>query len=185
MVPDYMHCVLLDVCRQKSIWMDSKSYSEPWYIGSQITNMDRDLLSIIPPGTVPQVPRSLTQHKFWKAHECQRWLLYYSLSVLKGILPQKYHSRWALLIEGACTLLGSELTTDQISHAHDALVYFVGGAQSLYGEENMTFNVHSLLHLSQCCGPLWAHSAFMLAEFNGFPLKQVKCIQAIPQQICK
>lgn len=32
--PDYMHCVLLGVCWQIStLWFDSKSYSQPWYIG--------------------------------------------------------------------------------------------------------------------------------------------------------
>ncbi|XP_030264254.1 uncharacterized protein LOC115575952 isoform X8 [Sparus aurata] len=189
MVPDYMHCVLLGVCRQMAtLWIDSKSYSEPWYIGTQTAIMDRHLLSIKPPGIVARVPRSLTERKFWKAHEWQHWLLYYSLPVLKGILPQKYHSHWALLIEGISILLGSELSTEQINHAHDALVYFVGGVQALYGEEHMTFNVHSLLHLSQSVvhwGPLWAHSAFMFEAFNGYLLKQVKSSQAVPQQICK
>lgn len=189
MVPDYMHCVLLGVCRQlATLWMDSKNSSEPWYIGTKIAIVDRHLLSIKPPGTVARVPRSLIDRKFWKAHEWQHWLLYYSLAVLKGVLPQKYHAHWALLIEGISILLGSELTTDLIHHAHEALVYFVGGMQSLYGEENMTFNIHSLLHLSQsvvCLGPLWAHSAFMFENFNGFLLKQVKSSQAVPQQICR
>ena len=34
-------------------------------------------------------------------------------------------------------------------------------------------------------GPLWAHSAFMLEDFNEYLLKQVKSSQAVPQQICK
>lgn len=189
MVPDYMHCVLLGVCRQMAtLWIDSKNYSEPWYIGTQTAILDRHLLSIKPPGIVARVPRSLTERKFWKAHEWQHWLLYYSLPVLKGILPQKYHCHWALLIEGISILLGSEINTEQINHAHEALVYFVGGMQLLYGEEHMTFNVHSLLHLSKSvvhCGPLWAHSAFMFEDFNGYLLKQVKSSQAVPQQICK
>lgn len=189
MVPDYMHCVLLGVCRyMASLWMDSKSISEPWCIGAQTALMDRHLLSIKPPGVVARVPRSLTERKFWKAHEWQHWLLYYSLPVLKGILPQKYLCHWALLIEGISILLGSALNAEQINHAHEALVYFVGGVQSLYGVERMTFNVHSLLHLSKSVlhwGPLWAHSAFMFENFNGYLLKQVKSSQAVPQQICK
>lgn len=189
MVPDYMHCVLLGVCRyMATLWMDSKSISVLWYIGAQTAIMDRHLLSIKPPGIVARVPRSPTEHKFWKAHEWQHWLLYYSMPVLKGILPQKYHSHWALLIEGISILLGSELNAELINHAHEALVYFVGGVQSLYGKEHMTFNVHSLLHLSKSVvnwGPLWAHSAFMFEDFNGYLLKQVKSSHAVPQQICK
>lgn len=59
MVPDYLHCVLLGVCRQLAmLWMDSNSSSEL-----------KHLLSINPPGIVAQVTRSLTDYKFWKAHE--------------------------------------------------------------------------------------------------------------------
>ncbi|XP_062247149.1 uncharacterized protein LOC133956257 [Platichthys flesus] len=189
MVPDYMHCVLLGVCRyMATLWVDSKSSSEPWYIGAQTAIIDRHLLSIKPPSIVARVPRSLIERKFWKAHEWQHWLLYYSLPVLKGILPQRYHSHWALLIEGISILLGSELNAELINHSHVSLVYFVGAVQSLYGKEHMTFNVHSLLHLSKSVvhwGPLWAHSAFMFEDFNGYLLKQVKSSQAVPQQICK
>jgi len=78
MVPDYMHCVLLGVCRQ----MATLSYSEPWYIGTQTAILDGHLLSIKPPGIVAGAPRSLTERKFWTAHEWQHWLLYYSLPVL-------------------------------------------------------------------------------------------------------
>lgn len=125
-------------CRQMaSVWMYSKSYSEPWYIGSQIAIMDRDLLLIQPPGTVPQVPRSLTQCKFWKTHEWQHWHFYYSLPFLKGILPQKYHLHWALLIKGVSILLGSELNIDQINHVHDTL-----------NEWKREHDLQSLLHLS-------------------------------------
>lgn len=68
MVPDYMHCVLLGVCRyMATLWMDSKSVSEPQYIGAQTAIMDRHLLSIKPPGIVARIPRSLTERKFWKA----------------------------------------------------------------------------------------------------------------------
>ena len=189
MVPDYMHCVLLGVCRQMAtVWMDSRNYSEPWYIGTQIALIDRHLLTIKPPSVVARVPRSLTERKFWKAHEWEHWLLYYSLPVLKGILPEKYLSHWALLIEGISILLGSELTTEQLDHAHRSLVYFVACVQSLYGEEHMTFNVHSILHLTTSVvhwGPLWAHSAFVFEDFNGYLLKLVKSSQAVPQQICK
>lgn len=168
--------------------MDSKSISEAWYIGAQTAIIDRHLLSIKPPGIVARVPRSLTERTFWKAHEWQHWLLYCSLPVLKGILPQKYLCHWGLLIEGVSILLGSELNAGLISHAHEALDYFVGGVQTLYGKEHMTFNVHSLLHLSKSVvhwAPLWAHSAFRFEDFNGHLLRRVKSSQAVPQQICK
>lgn len=62
LVPDYMHCVLLGVCRYiATLWMDSKNISEAWYIGAKTAAMDKHLLSIKPPGIVTRVPRSLTK----------------------------------------------------------------------------------------------------------------------------
>ncbi len=101
MVPDYMHCVLLGVCRQiATLWFDSKSYSQPWYIGLNTARVDGNLLAIKPPSIFSRIPRSIVERRFWKAHEWQNWLLYYSLPVLKGILPNKYLCHWALLVEG-------------------------------------------------------------------------------------
>ncbi|KAI7789722.1 hypothetical protein IRJ41_011699 [Triplophysa rosa] len=189
MVPDYMHCVLLGVCRQiASLWFDSKSYSKPWYIGLNTARVDGNLLAIKPPSSFSRIPRSIVERKFWKAHEWQNWLLYYSLPVLKGILPNKYLCHWALLVEGVSILLGSDIGQEDIDHAHQALELYVKSVQSLYGEDQMTYNVHSILHLTKSVenlGPLWAQSAFMFESYNGYLLKQVKSSNAVPQQICK
>ncbi|XP_076833120.1 uncharacterized protein LOC143478075 isoform X2 [Brachyhypopomus gauderio] len=71
-VPDYMHCVLLGVCRQISaLWFDSKNSTHPWYIGLNTARIDANLMSIKPPSTISRVPRSVLERKFWKAHEWQ------------------------------------------------------------------------------------------------------------------
>lgn len=188
-VPDYMHCVLLGICRQMStLWFDSKHYKQPWYIGLNTTRVDRQLLAIKPPSTFSRSTRSITERKYWKAHEWQNWLLYYSLPVLKGVLPNKYLSHWALLVEGVGILLGSRINQADIDHAREALEVYVKSVAHLYGEDQMSFNVHSLLHLVNSVenlGPLWSHSAFMFENFNGYLLKQVKSSNAVPQQICK
>lgn len=189
MVPDYMHCVLLGVCRQiATLWFDSKSCHRPWYIGLNIAKVDGNLLEIKPPSTLSRVPRSVAERRFWKAHEWQNWLLYYSVPILKGILPNKYLYHWALLVEGVSILLGADISQEEIKHAHEAVQLFVQSTESLYGKDQITYNVHSLLHLPNTVenlGPLWAQSAFMFESYNGFLLKQVKSSNAVPQQICK
>ncbi|XP_073727054.1 uncharacterized protein [Misgurnus anguillicaudatus] len=60
--------------------------------------------------------------------------------------------------------------------------------QSLYGEDQMTYNMHALLHLAKSVenlGALWAQSAFMFESYNGYLLKQVKSSNAVSQQLCK
>lgn len=41
---------------------------------------------------------------------------------------------------------------------------------SLYGTQQMVYNVHLISHLADCvrnCGPLWAYSNFAFEDYNG------------------
>ncbi|MGH0116610.1 UNVERIFIED_CONTAM: hypothetical protein FKN15_057450 [Acipenser sinensis] len=189
MVPDYMHCVLLGVCRQlATLWFESKYHRQPWYIGNCMREVDKFLLSIQPPSSISRTPRSITLRKYWKAHEWQTWLLYYSLPLLKDMLPTAYYSHWALLVEGISVLLSSNLSREDITHANEALAYFVACVEDLYGKEHMSFNIHMLLHLAKSVtnwGPLWCHSAFVFENCNGKLLDLVKNSKDVPLQVCK
>ncbi|KAK6493239.1 hypothetical protein HHUSO_G2776 [Huso huso] len=58
-VPDYMHCILLGVCKQMAtLWFDSQYHQYQFYIGLQINKIDSRLLDIKPPSTISRVPRS-------------------------------------------------------------------------------------------------------------------------------
>lgn len=68
-------------------------------------------------------------------------------------------------MEGVRLLLGSDISQEDIDHAHEALELYVKSVQSLHGEDQMTYNVHSLLHLTKSVenlGLLWAQSAFLI-----------------------
>lgn len=57
------------------------------------------------------------------------------------------------------------------------IVKFVRQFENLYGIEEMTYNVHLLLHLVDCAkdyGPLWAFSLFIFEDINGLLKKHVK-----------
>lgn len=124
MVPDYMHCVLLGVCRQiASLWFDSKSYSQPLVRKSFINQASKHFFS--------RIPRSVAERRFWKAQAWQNGLLYYSFPVLKGILSNKYLRHWASLVEGVSILLGSDTSQEDIDHAHEAVELYVKSVQSL------------------------------------------------------
>lgn len=90
-VPDYMHSVLLGVTRSiTSLWCNPENHQSPWYLGRSIPQIDKLLLKIKPPSNVSRTPRSIKERRYWKAHEWLMWLLYYSISILKGILPERY-----------------------------------------------------------------------------------------------
>jgi len=186
-VPDYMHCICLGVVRQlASLWFDSKNHNEPFYIGPVLSRVDSRLLSIKPPCSLSRTPRSVSQLKFWKAHEWLAWLLYYSLPVLKGILPHTHYTHWALLVDCVSILLGKEISLAQLVYCERGLVQFVSDFENLYGKQHLSFNVHQTLHLVQSVrdwGPLWSHSAFLFESYNSVLLNMIRGTQGVPMQI--
>ena len=68
---DYMHCVLLGVCRQLlKLWLETKHSKELWYIGSKCAKLDQSLCNIKPPAEIKTTLRSIkTTRKFWKGND--------------------------------------------------------------------------------------------------------------------
>ena len=65
---DYMHCILLGICRLLlRLWVQSSYHQELWYIGNKINIVDKRLCSIKPPDEIQRTPRSIElTMKFWK-----------------------------------------------------------------------------------------------------------------------
>lgn len=186
-VVDYMHCVLLGCVRQfLDMWLNSKYHDMPWYVGTKITVLDAKLLKLKPPCDVKRTPRSLKRAQTWKASECYNWLLYYSVSVLSGVLPGNFLKHWLLLIDGVFYLLRVCLTDVGIEGANRKLSKFVEITATLYGKEHVVYNVHQLTHLAESvmrCGPLWATSAFPFEGHNQNLLKLFSGTNYIMSQI--
>nr|XP_033967044.1 uncharacterized protein LOC117467508 isoform X2 [Pseudochaenichthys georgianus] len=189
MPPDHMHTVHLGVVRQMaSMWLDSENHEKPYYLGTKVTELDQRLLLIRPPCNVTRVPRSLQQRRFWKASEWQNWLLFYSIFVLKGILPQVFYQHWLILVTFMFLLCKDIITTEELKRCEKLVVDFVKQFETLYGKQNVSFNVHLCLHLPESVnnwGPLWAHSGYIFESFNGEILKLFHGTQCVPLQIMK
>lgn len=190
LVPDYMHSVLLGVARQLGkLWFDSINHDKPFYISCADQKLiDFALTAIRPPCNISRTPRSISVRKFWKAHEWYTWLCYYSLPILQSYLPKKFLSHLALLVDGIALLVSDFISATQLVHCYAVLKQFVIDFELLYGQDNMSFNVHLCLHLTssvRAWGPLWTHSAFVYEAFNAKLLDMMKGTQAVPLQICK
>lgn len=156
---DYMHCVLLGVCRQLlKLWFNSKNSKELWYIGNKIEELDSRLLNIQPPNEMKRTPRSIaTTLKYWKgdrfcckmhecniiiiAHELRAWLLHYSPVVLYGILPHDYYQHHLLLIEGVYLLLKDTILAVEIKQSSRLLCHYCFMFGALYGKSGCTYVV--------------------------------------------
>ncbi|XP_030231849.1 uncharacterized protein LOC115557858 isoform X3 [Gadus morhua] len=188
-VPEFQHNVCLGVTRQLStLWFDTTNSDSPWYIGKEMAEVDRRLVKIKPPVEITRTPRSLTERKFWKASECRAFLLFYSLPVLKGILPARFWNHLFLLVFGIYTLLQDTIKTKSIQMAELAFTKIVIEFQRLYGKNNMTFNIHLLTHSAQSVkhwGPLWAVSTFSFESNMGTLKKYFHGTQCVPSQIVR
>ena len=185
---DYMHCVLLGICKRlMSLWFDSGEKTAEYRISSRISQVDARLSSIKPPHNISRVPRSIEHHrKYFKASELRSFLLFYGPAILYGILPKPYYQHFLLLSEAIFILLLDSISETQLQLAERLLFHFCILFEGYYGLRFQTANFHLLLHLVdgvRTLGPLWTHSCFHFEDKNGFLLKTFHGTQNIQFQI--
>jgi len=185
-VIDYMHAVLLGVTKQLlTLWLDPKFRDKDFNIRGEEKLIDQRLLRLTPPLTITRRPQSIKNCIRWKANEFRAWLLYYCLPCLTGILPEVYLKHLSLLVSSVYILSSDCITISDLNAAESYLVQFVKEFE-MYGPSQMTYNVHLLLHLTQCVGfwgPLWAYSAFSFETGNGVLKNMVKGTRGVMTQI--
>lgn len=185
--PDYMHAVLLGVCRQFcNLWFDSLNHAESFYHGKMLTKIDNYLTSFKPTLNISRIPRKMSNRIHWKAHEWCAFLLYYSIPLLKATFSSQYVNHWSLLVDGISILLGSSILRSEIEFAKRCLFTFVRDTEKLYGEMHISFNLHLLTHLADSVinwGPLWSHSAFLFEDFYQEILKYIRSSQGVSTQV--
>ena len=130
-----------------------------------------------PPYLIQCLPRKIENtYGHWKASELRSWLLFYSLSCLKGHFSNSILGHYCCLVEAVFLLLGDCITKEDVSRAQHLIEVFVKHYGAAYGKENMGQNVHNLTHMVDSVrqwGPLWTYSCFGFESFNGDILKTV------------
>lgn len=187
--PDCLHAVFLGVTRQLTgLWVDSRNHDQNFYIGGHINTVDCRLEAIRPTSELTRLPRSLAQRAYWKGSEWRSWLLFYSLVVLRGILPDRYLRHLMLLVDAVFRLSRDKIDSADMQTANASLTKFVILFKDLYGDENLSFNVHQLLHLTPAVknwGPLWSFSSMWFEGYIGTIQKLFHGTQAVPMQIAR
>lgn len=85
-------------------------------------------------------------------------------------------------------LLCKDIITTAGLQKGERLVDFVKQFETLYGNINVSFNVHLCLHLPESVRnwqPLWAHSGYISESYNGEILKMFHGTQCVPLQTMK
>ena len=187
--PEYMHCVLLGVVRLFLLtWFDSKNNKKDFYLGKKKSIFDERMAKICPPTEVTRTPQSISNLCRWKASELKNFLIYYSLIVLKDLIPMKYYKHWWLLVYAITIYDQKKITREDREKAKTALNKFVHDTQKLYGKTLMKYNIHLLIHIPESVenfGALWAWSTFPFEGYNFVLRRMLKNSQGILKQICK
>ena len=137
-------------------------------------DLNKRILTCVLTSDLSCAPCSFEHRWFFKASEWRAWLLHYSPVVLKGIQTRKNYKHWLLLVYAMNILPSDQLTEPILSNVESLLINFVIQYENLYGPQNMSYNVHQLLHIVDSVrnwGPLWYNSAFPFESMNGKLLK--------------
>ncbi|KAF7261964.1 hypothetical protein EG68_01843 [Paragonimus skrjabini miyazakii] len=83
----------------------------------------------------------------WKASKYRQVLLYIGLVCLKEVLDAKMYEKFLRLSACMYALCNSQLPQHYLSFVHRTLIKTVDQFAALYGEGELVFNVHNVVHL--------------------------------------
>lgn len=183
--PEILHSVALGVVRQMIIlWIEKPG---EWNIKAHLNDIDMFLLKIKPPNSFHRLPRKLSMYKLWKGYEYLYWVLFYSIFAIKEYLPNKYIQHWILFIISLNTLLQDKMRIQpDLEEAERLIEIFVAKFEDLYGEREMSYNIHQMLHLglsTRRWGPLSQISAFQFEDFIGCTAKMIHGSNYVDKEI--
>jgi hypothetical protein len=190
---DYMHSVLLGVTRRIIwLWLESpfdKGFRIDGSTSLEIGNLIvSDAVQSALKCSFPRAIRSWSDYKSWKASEFRDFLLYVGPVVLRGRLSSAYYLNFMHLSVAIYILCHPRLHLPYNQYADSLLRSFVRQYFDLYGPGQMTYNVHSLCHLSsdvQRHGTLDSFSAFPFESYIGKLKRMLKNAVRPDTQICR
>lgn len=161
---DYMHLVCLGVMKKLLIlWTDG--LLEFRLTTHMITCINTRLsqANSFRPSEFARNIRNIECFKRWKAVELRCFLLYVGPVALKSIIKEKVYKNFMLFHTAIRILEHKTFHKKYIDLARALLNNFVNDFHQLYGDTNVIYNVHNLLHLCddvELYGNLHSFSAF-------------------------
>ena len=108
---DIMHAVFEGIAKKLIYYWFDNSYATEDFSISKFKHIICDRMeSLQPPEFVQRCPRSFDDLKYWKASELINWSFYYSIPILRNILPDVYYEHYKLLVLGVFYYSKKKLT---------------------------------------------------------------------------
>ena len=152
------------------------TWERPWKLSAPVV---QDISAVLlqlgttRPTDFNRPQRSFEHYPKYKCTELRRLLRYDGLVAFKGRLHPRIYQQYLLLQSSMYILSSLYLLPLYVDHAENFLSSFVEHCQQVYGEQFVTYNVHSLTHFeSECRAHGEAHSFSAYAYEN--ELKTIK-----------
>lgn len=144
-----MHLVLLGIMRKL---MNAFLHKVPYKVSnSQKKQMDSNiaLLKKYIPSDFNRKPRSLAEFERYKATEFRQILFYTGIIIFKDIIKKEMYQNFLILMYIMRILSDVTLVSDaeMLAYARKLCYTFVKQFKKIYKTINVSYNVHSLLHL--------------------------------------
>ena len=143
------------------------------------------------PSEFARQPRGINEFKRWKATEFKNFLLYTGMVVLENVVSQEIYIHFLSLSVATSIMINNDFLSDHklLVYAKELLEWFVDQSSFLYGQEFVTYNVHSLTHLyedvvNHSCS-LQDISAFSFENYLGILKSYVRKAQSPLSQLTK
>ena len=171
-VIDYMHLVLLGIVRRIISTFFSKA---PYKLSSaQKSLLEERLINVKKffPCDFNRKPRSFVELDRFKASEFRHIIMYTGIILFKDIVQEKVYENFLVLMFIIRILLDGNLSCDQemLEYARNLCFLFVKQYRKIYKTMNVTYNIHSLIHIVddvERLGVLDSFSAFPYENFLG------------------
>lgn len=131
-------------------------------------------------------PRSFCEILRWKSTEFRQFALYTGIVVLKDLVDDDTYYHF-LLFHCAYRLLACPDNCIENTNCAQALLEeFVSNFELIYGEEHLTYNIHNLLHISDCVkqfGSVDKFAAYPFENYMQILKKQIRKPSKVLQQL--
>ncbi|XP_043474343.1 uncharacterized protein LOC122506302 isoform X1 [Leptopilina heterotoma] len=158
----------------------------------QILDARMSELILFCPSDFNRRPQVLTKYHAFKGTEFRQFLLYTSPAVVKNVFDEDYYTHLMILHSSMRLLNSSNTLRDMYPFCREALKSYFTLCEVLYGEQFLSYNVHSVLHLVddvEELGPADTHSAFRyennMQELRKFIRKPGLKLPQIYKRICE
>ncbi|XP_041859966.1 uncharacterized protein LOC121651668 [Melanotaenia boesemani] len=165
---DYMHLVCLGVVR-KLLLMWLRGPLTVRLSANVVNRMSEHMKKLRPdiPIEFARKPRSFREIDRWKATEFRQFLLYTGPVILSLYLESTtMYNNFMLLFSAISILINPDLALSYCQYAQTLLETFVKHFGEIYGNENIVYNVHGLIHL-----PLDVQQFGSLDRISAFPFE--------------